>query len=57
MYTNIRLYKTLNLYIFCIKRLYKSKFCMEKNVQKMQIKFQHIADTKNVFTKFVQSGD
>ena len=30
---------------------------MEKNVQKMQIKFQHIADTKNVFTKFVQSGD
>ena len=37
-----KLYKTLNLYIFCIQRLYKSKFWMIINVQKMYIKFLHI---------------
>ena len=57
MYTKIRLYKTLNLFIFCKKRLYKSKLCMVKSVQKMHIKFQHIADTKNVFPKLVQKAD
>ena len=33
MYKN--LYKTLTLYIFCIQKLYKSKFCMIMNAQKM----------------------
>ena len=32
-------YKTLNLYVFYIQRLYKSKFCMIMNVQKMHIRF------------------
>ena len=31
-------YKTLNLYIFCIQRLYKSRFHMIMNVQGMYIK-------------------
>ena len=35
-------YKTLNLYIFFTQRLYKPKFCMIMNVQKMYIKFLHI---------------
>ena len=36
------LYKTLNLYIFCIQRLYKSKCSLIMNVQKMYIKFLYI---------------
>ena len=34
-----KLYKTLYLYMFGIQRLYKSKFCMIMNAQKMSIKF------------------
>ena len=55
MYT--KLYKTLNLYIFCIQRLYKSKFCMIMNVQKMYIKILHIYKTCTNCTKLVQSLD
>ena len=40
MYTKI--IKNIKLYIFCIQRLYKSKFYMIMNKQKMYITFLHI---------------
>ena len=36
-----KLYQTLSLYIFCMQRLHKSKFCKIMNVQNMYIKFPH----------------
>ena len=38
----IQTFEILNLYIFCIQKLYKSKFCLIMNVQKMYIKFLYI---------------
>ena len=38
------LYKLRNLYIFCIQRLYKSKFCMIMNVQKIYQNFVKFED-------------
>ena len=36
-----KLYQTLSLYIFCMQRLHKSKFCKIMNAQNMYIKFPH----------------
>ena len=52
-----KLYKTLNLYIFCIQRSYKSKLCMIMNVQEIYIKFLHIYKKNIQTTKLVQSSD
>ena len=51
MYT--KFYKTLNCYKG--QRLYKSKFCMIMNVQKMYFKFPHIYKKYTNCTKLVQS--
>ena len=42
MHNKTNAYKTLNLYIFCMQRLYKSKFCIIMNVHKKYIKFLYI---------------
>ena len=52
-----KLYKTLNLYIFCIQRLCKSKFCMIMNIQKVYIKFLHIYKKFTNCTKVVHGSD
>ena len=54
-----KLYKTLNLYIFCIQRLYKSKLFMIMNVQEIYIKFLHLYKKKKNTNciKLVQSSD
>ena len=48
-----KLYKTLNLYIFCIQRSYKSKLCMIMNAQEIYIKFLHTYK-KNIQTTKLQ---
>ena len=54
--TFTKLYKALKLDIFCIQRLYKSKFCM--NVKKSYITFLHTYLQKcTKCTKLVQSLD
>ena len=52
-----KLYKTLKLYLFCIQILYKLKFCMIMNIQKMCIKFLHIYKKCTNCTKLVHSSN
>ena len=42
-----KLYKTLNFYIFCIQKLYKSKFCM--------IMYKKCTSNSYIYTKNVQT--
>ena len=52
-----KLCKTLNLYIFCVQGLYKSKVCVMMNVQKIYIKFLHVNKKCTNCTKLVQSSN